>query len=142
MTKVTEELFENIKKLLDAGIEHKTIKDVSNTSLPTVQRINRAYDFEEYRRDMRDMHQKYVAKAREQQTEIAQSDTISVAEPLEPLPMPPQEDTTKQLLTNVCASLAELALTMGRLADNFETMTEKMDEVLETKRPWLNKFKS
>lgn len=126
--------WKTINVLAERGISNKIIAQMLGMHPMTVSRYRAAQTPEAYLEKSRQRNQAY----RNKQDENAVQDAVYEPEVKEVFP---------QVLDNDIA--ADLGKALGNLADallkqaaSMDTMTEKMDEVLETKRPWLARARS
>ena len=113
--KVTQEVFDQVHTLKSVGrLSGGAIAKITKLSPATIGRITRAKTLEDYKRVSYEASgQAYRLRANPKKTN--------------------QEDLTKVLINLTDAIVSQ--------TNAWHSMEEKLDEVLETKRPWMGRIK-
>lgn len=126
---MNEAEFEAIKRMFELGLTPKQVSAVSKRSGSLVAMVKKSSSLEDYKERMEALRKPKV----ELETSLVDVVSEAVEQEAERVAYKPQDELTK--------ALSDLAKGFTNMAERFETMAGKMDEVLETKKPWLNKIK-
>lgn len=127
---LTEKDFQIVKQLHELGLPHKQISAVTGRAVNTISLICQSDTFEQHRARQAAYRAKALAAASPVQEFTKAVDDLDLG----------NRDLSKsdpELIT----ALNNLAEAMTSLAKSWNTLSSKMDEVLETKRPWMFRVK-
>jgi hypothetical protein len=116
--------FKMIKTLADLNMTTGQIKQVTGRSYNTISVVKSSDSFEEYTR----VRQSYNNRYKNKQPVSPEVESLSEA-----AGRVEAAESTPELIK----ALNDLSFAMNALALSWNGLAEKMDEVLETKRPWM-----
>ncbi len=130
--------FERVHMLLGAQLTQAQVADVMGLSKATVKNVAACADWAAYE-DFKEYQRSYKTRLRQQ---LPQDVAEAFSQPELPIEVTHEPATqqmgvdakTLEALAANTAALADLALAWNQL-------TDKLDEVLETKKPWLERIK-
>lgn len=119
--------YHRIKQMLEAGLSHRQIRDITGRSVGSVARVRASKNF----KDFRMAQARYSAK--QQSADKPNMPTATIV----PTPAASTPLTDEALLV-----LRNLADALNKQTQAYDKMADKLDEVLETKRPWVSRLRN
>lgn len=120
---ITREEFDNIKLMFKAGLSPRQIKTISKRSDGAVYTIAKMGSYEQYKEVSNARFKNWKKKEDEQKVAKAAA-----------------EETPRIPVKQVDSTL-ELAKAFNNFSLKIDLLIGRIDEVLETKKPWLNKMR-
>jgi hypothetical protein len=117
---INQREFDQLKAMVNLGLTAKQLHDISGRSPNTLSMIRQSENFEQYK-VVREAATKRYRPSPEVKAFSEATDSVNAA------------STTPELVE----ALNDLSQAMNALAVSWNGLSDKMDDVLETKRPWM-----